>query len=55
MRRCPVAHGGALSNPITLEDSAMNQCVSAFPDFFEEAACASLWDSPIPMAMTASS
>ena len=34
MRRCQVAHGGALSNPVTLEDSAMNQCVFAFPDFF---------------------
>ena len=55
MRRCQVAHGGALSNPVTLEDSAMNQCVFAFPEFFEATACASLWESPIPMAMTASS
>ena len=55
MRRCQVAIGGALSNPVTLGDSAMNQCVHAYPGFFEGAACASLWESPIPMAMTASS
>ena len=36
MRRCKLAHGGALSNPVTLEDSAMNQCVSASPDFLKK-------------------
>ena len=50
-----LAHGGALSNPATLEGSAMNQCVSANPELFEGAACATLWKSPIPMAMTTSS
>ena len=55
MRRCQVADGGASSNPATLEDSAMNQCVFDYPEFFEGAACANLCESPIPMAMTASS
>ena len=55
MRRRQVAHGGESSNPVTLEDSAMIQRVPAFPELFEEAACASLSESPIPIAMTASS
>ena len=48
-----VAHSGTLNNPVTLEGSATNLCVSAHLDFFEGAACASLWESPIPLALTA--